>query len=65
MLIHSIVSDNDIFFTDSVSKPVYENINGGFIEFENGCCVRRIKRLYSTNPYMYLDSRYLPYNIYK
>ncbi len=62
MLIHSIVSENDIFFTDSIAKPVFQNVNGGFIEIDCDNGDKRIKRLYSTNPFLYLDTRYLPFN---
>ncbi len=63
MLIHSIISENDIFFTNSVSAPVYENINGGMLEIENSGGKRQVKRLYSTNPFLYLDKRYSPYSL--
>lgn len=62
MLIHSIVSENDIFFTDSVSQPVFRNIDGGLIEIDSSVGTGRIRRLHSTNPYLYLDKRYQPYN---
>lgn len=62
MLIHSIVSENDIFCINDICMPVYENINGGFLEIENKNGTRGIKRLYSTDPYMYLDKRYMPCN---
>lgn len=65
MLIHSIVSENDIFCTNSVSQPVFENINGGMLEIDSINGVRQVKRLYSTNPYLYLDSRYSPYSLIK
>lgn len=62
MLIHSIISENDIFFTNSVSQPVFRNIDGGLLEIDDADDVRRIKRLFSTNPYLYLDKRYQPYS---
>ncbi len=62
MLIHSIVSEGDIFFTDSVSKSVFRNINGGMLEVENSDGDFQVKRLYSTNPYLYLDKRYSPFS---
>lgn len=65
MLIHSIVSENDIFFTNSIISPVYENVNGGFLEIDSRNGVREVRRLYSTNPYLYLDKRYSPYSIIK
>ncbi len=65
MLIHSIVSENDIFFTNRVNPPVYENVTGGFLEINNKNGVREVARLHSTNPYLYLDKRYSPYSIIK
>lgn len=62
MLIHSIVSESDIFFTDSIAQPVFRNISGGLLEIDNQNGIRQIKRLYSTNPYLYLDKRYQPYS---
>ena len=63
MIIHSIISQNDIFFTDSISQPSYKNINGGFVEFSYTDGIKRISRLHSTNPHLYLDKHYAPYNI--
>lgn len=62
MLIHSIVSESDIFYTDSIIQPVFRNINGGLIEIDSSAGTGRIKRLYSTNPYLYLEKRYQPYS---
>ncbi len=62
MLIHSIISENDIFFTDSFSQPVFRNIEGGIIEIDSSVDVGKIRRLHSTNPYLYLDKRYQPYS---
>lgn len=61
-MIYSIVSENDIFLTNEVSQPVFEKINGGMIEINTTNGIKQIKRLYSTNPHLYLDKRYLPYN---
>lgn len=65
MLIHSIVSESDIFFTDSIYPPVYENVTGGFLEIDNKNGMREVKRLHSTNPFLYLDKRYSPYSVIK
>ncbi len=62
MLIHSIVSENDIFFTDGISSPVFRNINGGLIEVDNSVGAGQIRRLHSTNPHLYLEKRYQPYS---
>ena len=65
MIIHSIVSQNDIFCTNSIVQPSYENIKGGFVEINDTNGIKQINRLYSTNPYMYLDKRYTPYSTIK
>ena len=58
MILHSIVSEQDIFYnmTDKIDPPVYKRINGGLLEFDGG----RLTRLISTDPKMYLDRRYFP-----
>ena len=63
MLIHSIISENDIFFNDCCLQPTYMNVSGGILEIGEKNGVREIVRLHSTNPHMYLDKRYAPCNI--
>ncbi|MBR5090334.1 MAG: hypothetical protein IK093_12975 [Ruminiclostridium sp.] len=60
MILHSIVSPADIFcnMDTRFQKPVYRRIDGGLLEIENGA----VKRLISTDPRLYLDSRYFPRN---
>lgn len=57
MILHSIVSPADIFFTADVPKPEYRQIKGGIVELSGGT----VKRLISTDPRLYLDKRYAPY----
>ena len=60
MILHSIISPYDIFcnMDEHFKLPEYRRIDGGTVEVENG----RIKRLISTDPKMFLDSRYQPNN---
>lgn len=66
-MIHSIISMDDIFcnmdscYPNTVCKPV----NGGIVELTDYCGEKRVNRLYSTDPYMYLDKRYTPFRSYK
>lgn len=68
MVIHSIVSPEDIFCNGVCStapKREYHRINGGLVETSEYNGVQLVSRLYSTNPALYLDKRYSPYSIYK
>lgn len=58
MILHSIISPADIFCNrdDPVVRPVYRRVEGGIVEVADG----RIKRLISTDPKMYLDTKYKP-----
>lgn len=58
MILHSIIAMDDIFCKNSVNAPMYHEIDGGFLELEGD----EVKRLYSTNPHLYLDKRYTPYS---
>lgn len=60
MVIHSIISREDIFYSQTEPKIIERQIDGGklsMIEI-NG----RLKpyRLFSTNPALYLDPKYQP-----
>ena len=59
-MIHSIVSLSDIFYNedDQPKPPVYRKVRGGLVETDG----KRIRRLISTDPGMYLDKRYEPGN---
>ncbi len=62
MILHSIISMDDIFCRNAVNAPMYKEINGGILELERNGEEAYVKRLYSTDPRMYLDNRYAPYN---
>ncbi len=59
MIIHSIVSPDDIFFAESVNQTQLLPIRYGFIEVE---CGKNsvVRRIISTNPYDYLNPAYQP-----
>ena len=65
MILHSIVSLSDIFYNNSTDvregAPVYKRIDGGLLEIRNGA----VNRLISTDPGLYLDSRYQPFTPYR
>lgn len=60
-MIHSIISTDDIFFTENSVQTEYCRIDGGLLELNTVGGEKRICRLHSTNPYLYLNSRYSPY----
>lgn len=55
MILHSIIAMDDIFCKSSVNAPMYQEINGGLIELDYPENIPQEKRLYSTNPHLYLD----------
>ncbi len=59
MILHSIIAMDDIFCKNSVNAPMYKEVEGGILEIDTNN-ESQIKRLFSTNPYMYLDNRYSP-----
>lgn len=61
-MIHSIISMDDIFFTESAVKTEYRPISGGLLELNTVDGKKRIRRLHSTDPYLYLDRRFSPYS---
>ena len=65
MVIHSIVSLSDIFYNSGESEYCYtaetRPIQGGWLEISEQDGEKRIRRLISTNPALYLDKRYLPF----
>lgn len=60
-MIHSIISMDDIFFTENTVRTEYQPIGGGFLELNTVGGERRVCRLHSTDPYLYLNRRYSPY----
>lgn len=68
MVIHSIISPEDIFCNAAnsvVPKREMHRINGGMLETSEYNGERLVCRLYSTNPALYLEKRYSPYSVYK
>ena len=67
MVLYSIVDIGDVLSETSHSTDCYKSeikkIKHGFIELDNStsCNKGRIKRLYSTDPALYLDKRYYPF----
>ena len=65
MVIHSIVSDYDIFLNNgegqTFSAVETVAVCGGFIEVCECGGRKQVKRLFSTNPVLYLDKRYQPF----
>ena len=62
MILHSIIAMDDIFCKNSVNAPMYKEIDGGILEIDGNEGGYQIKRLHSTNPSLYLDKKYQPYN---
>lgn len=62
MILHSIIAMDDIFCKNSVNAPMFQEIEGGLLELDSSENGTHIKRLYSTNPHLYLDKRYTPYS---
>ncbi len=66
MILHSIISPQDIFCNESLQNKKtggisYRKINGGILELSGGI----VRRLISTDPRLFLDGRYFPDSIYK
>lgn len=61
-MIHSIISMDDIFFTENTVRTEYRPIDGGLLELNTVGGKKQIRRLHSTNPYLYLDRRFSPYS---
>lgn len=61
-MIHSIISMDDIFFTENTVRTEYRPIGGGLLELSTVDGKKQIRRLHSTDPYLYLDRRFSPYS---
>ncbi len=59
-MIHSIISMDDIFFTENTVRTEYQPIGGGLLELNTVDGEKRVCRLHSTDPYLYLNRRYSP-----
>lgn len=60
MILHTIVSEGDIFYRPEAEKTAYRRINGGILEIKGVGGEYTVNRLFSTDPAMYLDKRYYP-----
>lgn len=60
MILYSIVSPYDIFCTGDIPKTSFKAVNGGLVEYSEQNGVKTARRLISTDPFMYLNSRYSP-----
>jgi hypothetical protein len=61
MILHTIINEADIFAqANQLPKTEFLNISGGMLEYKINNGRRQAVRLYSTNPYLYLDSLYAP-----
>lgn len=66
MILYSIIDMSDVL-TDANDQINYKKTNikridGGYVEFYNSINgASRVKRLYSTDPALYLDKRYYPF----
>lgn len=54
MILHSIIAMDDIFCKNSVSAPMFQEINDGFVELNN-CFKEQSEQSLSTNPYHYIN----------
>lgn len=58
MVIHSIVSQYDIFCSGEQADIIERNVQGGRLSLINVNGEYKPHRLFSTNPSMYLDPKY-------
>lgn len=62
MILYSIISSDDIFCTctDELPQTGFSSVKGGVVEYVEQNGVKTVRRLISTDPFMYLNSRYSP-----
>ena len=66
MLFHTIINELDILGLSSVEYKVEAlPIKGGIVEAVNENGSLEVRRLISTDPYLYLDNKYSPRSNYK
>lgn len=64
MVLYSIIDIADVFSENhKEAQCVLKQIDGGFVELYSGTLSgeNKVRRLYSTNPALYLDKRYYPF----
>lgn len=64
MILYSIIDPSDIFCTGEPPKTGFTAVKGGLVEYTEQGGVKTVRRLISTDPFMYLDSRYSPTTIF-
>ena len=55
MILHTIISPNDIFYAPSGEQISCEEISGRYLEWEGPGTARKLRRLISTNPADFLN----------
>lgn len=63
-MIHTIISLDDVLGTSQAEQPVTRRISCGFAEYRNIDGRQTLARVISTDPRVYLDSRYQPTKYY-
>ena len=65
MVLYSIIDIADVLYENNYSeKTNVRKVDGGFVELRGNVAAsgkEKVKRLWSTNPALYLDRRYYPY----
>lgn len=61
-MLYTVISQYDVFTKDTTGENVgkYMNISGGKVEYIFCGKNKVVKSLFSTDPKMYLDKRYIP-----
>lgn len=63
-MLHTIINEYDIFKNENDINPTqFLDIQGGMLEYDENNGEKKIVRLHSTNPYLYLNQEYSPYTI--
>lgn len=65
MIIHSIVSMEDIFVTEYAPQTEVKRVGNSFINIDTSGENSRVKSIFSTKPADYLNKKYQPNAIYK
>lgn len=63
-MIHTIVSLDDVFASPQTEWSVIEQISCGYAEYRGVNGKRVLSRVISTDPRVYLESRYQPIKYY-
>lgn len=64
MVLYSIIDIADVLYENYSEKANVRKVDGGFVELQGNVAAsgkEKVKRLWSTNPALYLDRRYYPY----